>query len=217
MFSTEIMTADEFADRRPGLPEGGRWHELHAGRAVLLEAPDDSYGTIVMNLSREIAKWLHSSSKPARGYACHEVGLHVKKNPDTVYVPAISYFDGGAMFEQTDQVIATKVPRLVVDIASSNDRRRAMRERTIACMALGVELIWIPDPFKQEIQVIQKNGPTLALGNRQVLEGSRVLPGFSVEVSTIFAQPSWWTSPAIRRQVPEAEIDSSRGTAPEGD
>lgn len=199
MTGKQQMTAAEFAEQRINLPEGGRWHELHAGLPVLLEAPDDSHGTIVMNLSRELARWLQSRSAAARGYACHDVGLHVSSDPDTVYVPAVSYFDSGPLFSQTDRVVATQVPRLVIDVAGSNDRRRDMRFRSEAILDLGVELLWIPDPFKKEIQILQRRHPTMALGTRQTLEGGAVLPGFQMAITQVFAQPDWWTSSAPRK------------------
>ncbi len=197
------MTAQEFAARRMELPEAGRWHELHAGEPVSLQPPEDSHGNIVMNLSRELARWLQAS-RPVMAYAVHQVGLHVSSSPDTVYVPAISLFDTGPLFSQTDQVIASLVPRMVVDVASSNDRRCEMRQRTLAYLKLGVEVIWVPDPFKQEIQVLHGSRETRALGPRQQLEGGAVLPGFRMDVSQVFAQPSWWSGPASGAASPPA-------------
>ncbi len=195
------MTASEFAAARHDLPESGRWHELHDGQTVMLSAPDDAHGTIVLNLTKALAEWFRTQPPQTRGYACHESGLHVKSQPDTVYVPAISIFQGGRAFSQFEQFIATEVPRLVVDIASSNDRRQDMRLRTTACMKLGVETVWIPDPFKKEVQVIQRRAHTLALGNWQYLEGGDLLPGFRIEVEKVFAQPKWWNG-----QLPEFSV-----------
>lgn len=190
------LTAEEFAQRRNELPEGGRWYELHAGEPVLLESPDDAHGTVVLNLSRALGNWLQTSGGGiSAGYACHGPGLHVASEPDTVYIPSLLYFDQGPPFGQLDLVIATLVPRLVIDVASSNDRRRGMRDRTLAYLKLGVEAIWVPDPFKLEVQVIRRRGPTMALGMRQSLEGGSVLADFQMPVSEVFAQPEWWTGP----------------------
>ncbi len=201
MSSFPILTASEFAARKLDLPDSGRWHELHDGLPVILSAPDDAHGNIVLNLSRALAEWFQTQPVASRGYASHDMGIHVKSQPDTVYIPAVSIFQGGKPFSQFDQVIATEVPRLVVDIASSNDRRTDMRLRTTAYLKHGVEAILIPDPFKKEVQVIRKSAHTLALGVWQFLEGDTLLPGFRIAVEKIFAQPKWWNG-----QLPEFTI-----------
>lgn len=190
--SVPTITAAEFAAGKDDLPESGRWHELHDGRPVLLSAPDDAHGTIVLNLTRALAQWLHTQPMASRGYACPGIGIHVKSEPDTVYVPAISVFLQGQPFSQFDRAIATEIPRLVIDVASSNDRRADMRLRTTAYLKHGVEMVWIPDPFKKELQVIRRAAHTLALGKWQTLDGNPLLPGFRMDVEKVFAQPGWW-------------------------
>jgi len=191
----------EFEASRPDLPEAGRWHELHEGRLALLSAPEEIHGTIVLNLSRLLAVWLQSRPPGLRGYACHGLGLHVERDPDTVYFPAISLFLGNSSFLQADRIVASAVPDLVIDIASTNDRRSEMRRRTTAYLQLGIRSIWVPDPFKKEVQVIQRGAHTLALGNWQTLDGSSLLPGFSIPVEQLFAQPKWWDG-----RVPECRV-----------
>ncbi len=137
MLSPSVLSAQDFAELKYSLPEAGRWHELHDGQTVMLSAPDDMHGTIVLNLSRALAEWFRKQAPQTRGYACHDLGLHVHSEPDTVYVPAMSIFREGKPFGQFDNVIATEIPGIVIDVASSNDRRRDMRLRTTAYMKHG--------------------------------------------------------------------------------
>lgn len=204
------MTGMDFEASRPDLPEAGRWHELHEGRLVLLSAPEEIHGTIVLNLSRLLAVWLQSRPPGQRGYACHGLGLHVERDPDTLYFPAISLFLGNSSFLQADRVVASAVPDLVIDIASTNDRRAEMRRRTTAYLQHGIRSIWVPDPFKKEVQVIQKGAHTLALGHWQILDGNPLLPGFSAPVEQLFAQPKWWDG-----RVPECRVVTEPSEATE--
>lgn len=182
------MTATEFEQARFDLPEAGRFHELHEGCLTLLSTPEEIHGTIVFNLSRILATWLPT----VKGSAAYGIGLHVAREPDTVYAPAISVFLTGRPFSQADLVVATEVPVLVVDIASTNDRRSDMRRRTTSLLQLGVETVWVPDPFKKEIQVISRGQHTLALGAWQKLTGIGRLQGLEFHVADAFAQPKWW-------------------------
>ncbi|MFY9252260.1 MAG: Uma2 family endonuclease [Fuerstiella sp.] len=195
MINSHQMTAEEFAATKHELPDGGRWHELHEGRPVIMQAPDDHHGTTVLNLSRAMAAWFQENAEQKVGYGCHEIGLKVGSDPDTVYVPAISYFSTGQQFEETDNIIASQIPRLVVEVVSANDRRSDIRFRTLAYAAMGVHTIWVTDPVKKEVQVIRKGGHTLALADWQHLEGDDALPGFRIKISDMFLQPRWWTHP----------------------
>ncbi len=186
-----IHTAAAFASERLALPEGGRFHELHDGQLKLLSTPEETHGTIVFNISRALATFLPQQPQ-THGYACFGLGIHVSSDPDTVYSPAISVFHGGRPFAQSDSIVASEVPSLVVDVASTNDRRAEMRLRTMAYLNHGVETVWIPDPFKKEVQVISKGWHTLALGVRQTLQGHGQLEGFSMPVAGVFAEPEWW-------------------------
>jgi Uma2 family endonuclease len=188
----ELITAEQFAAGKLELPEGGRWHELHEGRTVLMQPPDDAHGNAVLNLSKALANWFAEQSDAEIGYACHEIGLHVERNPDSVFCPAVSYFTGGSQFAEADNVVAASTPSLVVDIASANDRRRDMRRRTLAYVNSGVQVIWVPDPQKKEVQIIARGRHTLALGEHQTIISQEVLPGFELAVRDVFRQPSWW-------------------------
>lgn len=192
MINADRMTAEQFVECRNDLPDGGRWHELHEGRPVLMDAPDDAHGNAVLNLSKALAEWFQNREEKKTGYAVHQIGLKVESDPDSVFCPAISVFDSGQQFEQSDNPIATARPSLVIEVASANDRRSEMRTRTLAYAVLGVKTIWIPDPSKKEIQVISKDEHTLALASWQTLEGGTALPGFAIKVENVFAQPEWW-------------------------
>lgn len=186
------MTAEQFIAGRDDLPDGGRWHELHEGQPVLMEAPDDAHGTTVFNITKALSQWFASRTEQKTGYACHGIGLKVRTSPDTVLHPAISFFDTGGQFEETDNLLATQVPKLVVDIASANDRRSEMRTRTLGYAAIGIKTIWIPDPVKQEIQILHQSAHTQVLAKWHFVEGGTTLPGFRIKVEDVFAQPEWW-------------------------
>ena len=195
MINSQQMTAEEFAASRHELPDGGRWHELHDGRPVVMQAPDDNHGNTVLNLSRAMSAWFQQQAADTVSYACHQIGLKVGSDPDTVYFPALSVFGSGRQFEETDNVIAQQVPKLVVEVVTANDRRSDIRFRTLAYASLGVHSIWVTDPVKREVQVIRKGGHTLSMADYQFLEGGDVLPNFQVKISDIFLQPRWWTHP----------------------
>ena len=187
-----ITTAVEFAERRLDLPDGGRWHELDAGRVVVLQPPEQGHGTAVLNLSRSISEWLRAAKPSDRGYACFELGLVVLRNPDTVRSPAISYFTGGRRFEESDKLVSDRRPQLIVEVVSTNDRRRGIRSRVRDWHNWGVDTVWVADPLEKKVGVLPRGRAVRTLRSHQLLE-TQQLPGFSLSIRHLFAEPEWWT------------------------
>ncbi len=189
MSSDVILTAEEFADTRHELPDGGRWTELIAGRPVLMSPPSVEHGNAVLNLGKALAKF---SQTGQGGYACFELGLVVARNPDTVLFPAACFFTTGAMFAESDKVVTEARPTLVVEVASSNDRRRGMNERIGGWLNWGAMLVWLLDPHAKKVHVFEKGRAGQPLAEHELLTGRTVLSGFQTSVGGLFKEPGWW-------------------------
>jgi Uma2 family endonuclease len=191
MDDSPLLSAEEFADRKFDLPEGGRWAELVAGRVVVLEGPDEAHGTVILNLSKALAAYLHEHAEQG-GYACFSSGLVVARGPDTVRFPPLCYFAGDDRFAEADKLITESVPAFVVEVASTADRRRAMTERVEELLAWGVELVWVADTREKQVHVLQRTRPARMFAEHRQLSASPVLTDFWVRAGDLFAVPAWW-------------------------
>ena len=191
MIDEALVTAEEFANLKYDLPDGGRWTELFAGRIITLQPPDEMHGNIVLNLSKTMAATYQPGVPPA-GVACFDVGILVQRDPDTILSPAMSYFSSGAGFAPVDEIYSDRVPRLVCEIASTNDRRRHMAERVLAYLERGVELVWVIDPVEKRCHVHGRDLSPKQLDDWQTLEGGQIVSEFRTTVASLFADPGWW-------------------------
>jgi Uma2 family endonuclease len=189
MKPTQPLNAEEFAEQRFDFPEGGRWTELVAGEVTILNPPDDAHGNIVRNLSTLLAAHVQAGHP---GYACFELGLHVSRHPDTVRCPAACYFLAGERFAEADKVVTDVRPALVIEIASTNDRRRDMRERVLAYLEWRVPLVWVVDPHARTVQTFEPGRPGRTFARQQEVTGGSVLPDFSFPAERLFSEPDWW-------------------------
>lgn len=189
MAGSHRMTAEEFAERRFELADGGRWSELVGGVVVPLDPPDVTHGNAVLNLTKAFGD---QARKDSAGYACYELGLIVKRRPDTVWFPAISWFDAGPRFGESDKTVTETMPSLVVEVASTNSRRHDIRERIVTWHERGVKLVWVVDPHGERVHSIQNGHSPQQLLQDEVLRGDPVIPGFEMPVRRIFAEPDWW-------------------------
>ena len=189
---SELLTAEQFAAARDELPEAGRWSELIAGKVVTLSPPDTEHGTTVLNLSKAVAV----CSRPDQGgYACFGLGLVVKRGPDTVRFPAMSFFSGGPAFAESDKLLTETRPALVVEVPSSNDRRRGLADRIADWLAWGVKHVWVLDPQAQQAHVFGLHQQPRRLSALETLHGGDPLPGFQTKVGEFFQEPQWWRGP----------------------
>lgn len=189
MAESETYTAEQFLEARYELPDAGRWMELDHGKIINLDPPDVEHGTIILNLSKVLSVYFHQVNQ---GYACFELGLLVKQNPDTVRIPPVCIFKGGDRFEETDKAISERKPDAIIEIASTNPRRQLMNEHVSEFVHWGVDLIWVIDPQPQEVLEYLPASGSEVIETKGKITGGNVLPGFSMKVEDLFAEPVWW-------------------------
>ncbi len=185
MIDMAPMTAKQFLEL---LEDGQRWIELVRGRLVRLSPPDEIHGNAVRNLSAALSERFRR--EPGL-FACYELGLITAFDPDTVRCPAIACFrmDGG--LGELDRLTTERVPDLVIEVASSNDRRDAMSERIRGYMEWGVTAIWVFDPESQHAHVFLRGETPKMLKENERLIGAPIVPGFAITVGDVFADPKW--------------------------
>jgi Uma2 family endonuclease len=189
MSSDDLLTAEQFAACRHELPDGGRWTELIAGQPVLLSPPSVEHGNAVLNLGKALANF---SQRGQGGYACFDLGFVIARNPDTVLFPAACFFLTDTMFAESDKIVTEARPTLIVDVASSNDRRRGMTERIGGWLNWGVSLVWLLDPHSRQVHIFEKGRAGRPLAEHELLSGGSGLPGFQTSVGNLFKEPGWW-------------------------
>ena len=183
--SSSHLTVEQYTER---LMEGDRWIELVGGRLVRLEPPDEMHGDVVRNLSRPLAHFLKSSPDI---YACFELPLVIAREPSTVRCPAVSCFQSGDRFSETEKLVTDALPALVIEVASTNDRRDGMSERVKGYLDIGIRGVWVIDPVTKHVHQFHPPERGMMFKETQILEGGPLLMGFKLPVSDLFQQPRW--------------------------
>lgn len=185
--STELITLAEFEEK---LQDGERWVEVVEGRFSRLTPPDDLHGDVVRNLARALAATLKKSTE---AYACFELPLVVNRFPLTIRCPAVSLFRIGdqGRFAETDRLLTESRPLLVIEVASTNDRRDSMANRVHGYLMWGISHVWVIDPITRHVHLFDGPHTSRMIKEPQVLVGHPVLPGFAIPVADLFRQPDW--------------------------
>jgi Uma2 family endonuclease len=84
--------------------------------------------------------------------------------------------------------IPTLAPDLVVEILSESNTDKEMERKRGECFSQGVSVVWEIDPRARTATVYHRDGTETVLKEGDRLDGGDVLPGFSLELSELFAE-----------------------------
>ena len=108
-----------------------------------------------------------------------ELAPGVVRAPDVAYVPR-------ERISNLDPKHALKVvPALAVEVLSAYNTAREMSRKIQQYRDAGVELIWVVDPEKDEVDVYSSL-PLKTLRQGDTLSDDKILPGFSLPLSLVF-------------------------------
>jgi len=176
-------TVEEFEQLLAQAEHGDRLLELIHGE-IVEKMPTEEHGVVAGNVFAP----LHNFVTPQR---LGRVGFEVRhRPPDDAYnsrLPDISFSS-----VRRPLVIKGSVPTmpdLAVEVQSPNDTIKEMREKATYYLANGAKLVWLIYPSKRIVEVYYANGEIDLLHEGDTLSGEDVLPGFTLPVADIFADP----------------------------
>jgi Uma2 family endonuclease len=77
-------------------------------------------------------------------------------------------------------------PDLAVEVLSPSESASELEEKLADYTAAGTRLIWVVDPARRTVMILDQSRPVRWLQESDVLEGEAVVPGFSCRVAEIF-------------------------------
>ena len=176
-------TVAEFEQLFNQAEHGDRLLELIHGE-IVEKMPTEEHGVVAGNVFAP----LHNFVTPRR---LGRVGFEVRHRP-----PADDYNSRlpDISFSSIRRPIVTKgsvptMPDLAVEVQSPDDSIKEMREKATYYLANGAKLVWLVYPRKRIIEVYSANGEIDILHENDILSGEEVLPGFTLPVAHIFADP----------------------------
>ncbi len=178
MAAADLITAEQFER----MSEVGRWVELEQGVVVPVNPPGYPHGAIAV----AIAAALHAFVRAQKlGVVVVESGCTVRRNPDTVRGPDVSYVRRERAAARTGGYL-DGAPDLAVEIRSPGDSMHDLISHAAEYLAAGARTVWLVDPDSSTVTVHSTGAPAITLKAGDALDGGDLLPGFSMEISAVF-------------------------------
>ncbi len=178
----KLFTAEELLS----LPVNGRRLELVRGKLYEMAPSGGIHGSVAFNICLRLGSHVESSELGRVFIA--EAGYILRRDPDTVRVPDVSFVARGRLpEEEPPEGFLELAPDLVVEVVSPTDRRREVDQKVVEWLNAGTRLVWVIHPTRRTVTVHRPPDTTEELTETATLNGADVIPGFSCRVGDLFA------------------------------
>jgi len=181
------MTADEFFALSEPI-EGGKM-ELVCGRVVTMSPVGVEHGEVVANLCDPLRRF---TRERRLGAVLIETGFRLRRNPDLVRAPDLSFVVAGRMpAARADRLrYFDGHPDLAIEVLSPDDRESEIAQKIDDYLAAGAERVWIVRPRNRTVTVHRPGGDSHTYSGNDTLSSSDAAfsePGFALPLPEIFA------------------------------
>lgn len=116
----------------------------------------------------------------------------IRLAPGLVRIPDVAFFSWDRIPNRRfpRKPIPKLAPDLAVEVLSASNTRKEMQRKLADYFKAGVRLVWYVDPKTRMVQVFTSRSSRKTLRESQTLDGGAVLPGFSVSLRQLFAEPT---------------------------
>ena len=177
-----LYTVEEF-ERLLEQPENReRLLELINGE-IVEKMPTEEHGEIAALIAAALVAFVYPRKLGRVGV---EVRHRIPRDQHNSRLPDLSFISGKRPRVEVGSV--PQMPDLAVEIKSPDNSLKKMRERADYYLLNGARLVWLVDPLKHFVIVLTADEEQILLEN-DTLDGGDVLPGFSLPLKDIFADP----------------------------
>ena len=158
--------------------------ELVEGVIVKMSPTGEPHGIVEGKFYSTLAEFVRK--KKLGRVSVGEVGIYVKRNPDTVRGADVVFISNERIAQRGASGFVDVAPDLVVEILSPDDRMSEMMKKLGEYFSIGVRLVWVADPETETVYAYRSLTEVRQFKNTDKLADDSILPGFSVAISELF-------------------------------
>ena len=117
-----------------------------------------------------------------------EAGVYTHRDPDTVRGMDAAFISDQRLAQAKSKSYLDVAPELLLEILSPSDLWSEVNDKLAEYFAIGVQLVWIVNPKRQEVHAYRSPTELEILTAPDTLSGGEVLPGFTIGVAELFAR-----------------------------
>lgn len=172
----DVIRIQEHEDRLCELVDG-----------VLVEKTVGFYESVLAGmLLRRIGDFVEANNL---GVVSGEGGM-MRLFPGLIRIPDVAFASWKELPEDiAEEPVPNIVPDLAVEVLSAGNTKQEMDRKLDDYFGAGVRLVWFIEPRKKTAKVFTAKDASTVIDEKGALNGGDVLPGFSLDLKTLFAKP----------------------------
>lgn len=175
------LTAAQFAKQYVDVP----FCELERGEVVFLTAGGWPHSAIVARIAILLGVWAKRSKRGR--VLTSEAGVITQRMPDTVRGVDVLYISYRRVPKGKEPTGFLKTPpELAVEVIGKGQGWGKMVEKAGEYFALGVDRVWLVDPKRRTVHILEPNAEPIRLTMADTITDRKILPGFKCKVSEFF-------------------------------
>jgi Uma2 family endonuclease len=179
--TSQLMTAEELL----ALPDDGFRYELLRGELRRMSPAGRKHGRLIINLTTPLDQYVRAHQLGVV-YAA-ETGFLLASDPDLVRAPDVAFVrQEREAAAPDDDGFWPGPPDLAVEFVSPHDLYTEVDEKVLDWLDAGTRMVVIVNPRKRIVTVYRSRTEITILTAQDILDGSDVIPGWSLPIAAIF-------------------------------
>jgi Uma2 family endonuclease len=178
----QLVTADELLR----MPDDGFRYELVQGEVRRMSPAGFHHGRLIMNIATPLDRHVRTQKL---GVVCAaETGFLLSTDPDTVRAADVAFIRQERIDNESEpEGYWPGAPDVAVEMVSPNDLYTEVDEKVTDWLEAGTRMVVIINPRKRTVTVYRSLLQIVVLREQDVLDGSDVVPGWTLPIADIFA------------------------------
>ncbi|HWC06290.1 MAG TPA: Uma2 family endonuclease [Gemmatimonadota bacterium] len=177
-----LLTLEEFER----LPDDEFRSELVRGRLVREPPAGMDHGRLAGRFTALLAA--HVDRHALGEVFTADTGFVLFQEPPTVRAPDVAFVSRDRLPPPEESIgFGRLAPDLAIEIVSPSNTATEILGKVEDYLEAGTRLVWVVEPHRRSVTVYRSRNEIRLLGEGDELDGYDTLPGFSLQVSKIFA------------------------------
>ncbi len=178
MGTKTLVTLEQFEQ----LPvQEGILRELDEGELIVMSPGRPRHNRVRERIAHRL---IHVVEE--RGLGEIFVETEFQLSPDTVRIPDVALVTADRVKQIDPDRPIEGAPALAIEVVSPTDLAEDLARKVDQYLAAGTQAVWVLYPKVREVHTYQLGGISAILGDRDLLEDPKLVPGFSRPVRDLF-------------------------------